>query len=44
MDDQNLALRLDAVKQATAAGRVFRDVGSGVPEAAPPSWMRALSS
>ena len=43
-DDQNLALRLDAVKQAPAAGRVFRDVDSGVAEAAPPSLMRALSS
>jgi hypothetical protein len=43
-DDQNLALRLDAVKQAPAAGRVFRDVDSGVAEAAPPTLMRALSS
>ena len=42
-DDQNLALRLDAVKQAPAAGRVFRDVNSGGSEAAPPSSMRALS-
>ena len=38
-DDQNLALWLDAVKQAPAAGRVFRDVGSGDAEAAPPSSM-----
>ena len=43
-DDQNLALRLDAVKQPPAAGRVFRDVDSGGAEAAPPSSMRALSS
>ena len=42
-DDQHLALRLDAVKQAPAAGRVFRDVDSGAAEAAPPSLMRALS-
>ena len=42
-DDQNVALWLDAVKQAPAAGRVFRDVDSGVAEAAPPSLMRTLS-